>query len=102
MTTHQTAIIMVGLALILALAHVLGRLARQCGQPAVLGEILAGILLGPTLFHGALSDAVFPSDVRPMLSTLGNLGVALFMFLVGLELDHRLLRGNKRAAVGCP
>ncbi|MEU0208597.1 cation:proton antiporter [Streptomyces canus] len=73
---------------------------RRCGQPAVLGEIVAGILLGPTLFHGALSDAVFPSDVRPMLSTLGNLGVALFMFLVGLELDHRLLHGNKRAAVG--
>jgi Kef-type K+ transport system membrane component KefB len=100
MTTQQTAMTMVGLALILALAHVLGRLARRCGQPAVLGEILAGVLLGPTLFHGALSDAVFPSDVRPMLSTLGNLGVALFMFLVGLELDHRLLRGNKRAAVG--
>ncbi|MFE7512955.1 cation:proton antiporter [Streptomyces sp. NPDC057540] len=100
MTTHQTAMIMMGLAVVLALAHVLGRLARRCGQPAVLGEILAGILLGPTLFHGALSDAVFPTDVRPMLSTLGNLGVALFMFLVGLELDHRLLRGSKRAAVG--
>ncbi|MFF0424948.1 MULTISPECIES: cation:proton antiporter [unclassified Streptomyces] len=100
MTTHQTAMIMMGLAVVLALAHVLGRLARRCGQPAVLGEILAGILLGPTLFHGALSDAVFPTDVRPMLGTLGNLGVALFMFLVGLELDHRLLRGNKRAAVG--
>lgn len=100
MTTHQTAMIMMGLAVVLALAHVLGRLARRCGQPAVLGEILAGVLLGPTLFHGALSDAVFPTDVRPMLGTLGNLGVALFMFLVGLELDHRLLRGNKRAAVG--
>ncbi|MFJ2783098.1 cation:proton antiporter [Streptomyces sp. NPDC093249] len=100
MTTHQTAMIMVGLASILALAHVLGRLARRCGQPAVVGEILAGILLGPTLFHGALSDLVFPSDVRPMLSTLGNLGVALFMFLVGLELDRRLLRGTGRAAAG--
>lgn len=100
MTTHQTVMTMVGLALILVLAHLLGRLARRCGQPAVLGEILAGVLLGPTLFHGALSDAVFPSDVRPMLSTLGNLGVALFIFLVGLELDHRLLRGNKRAAFG--
>ncbi|MEV1050131.1 cation:proton antiporter [Streptomyces sp. NPDC049887] len=100
MTTHQVTMTMVGLALVLALAHVLGRLAGRCGQPAVLGEILAGVLLGPTLFHGALADAVFPPDVRPMLSMLGNLGVALFMFLVGLELDHRLLRGNKRAAVG--
>ncbi|WP_435970274.1 cation:proton antiporter [Streptomyces sp. Qhu_M48] len=100
MTTHQTGMIMVGLASILALAHVLGRLARRCGQPAVVGEILAGVLLGPTLFHGALSDTVFPADVRPMLSALGNLGVALFMFLVGLELDRRLLRGTGRAAAG--
>ncbi|MEV3992612.1 cation:proton antiporter [Streptomyces sp. NPDC049837] len=100
MTPHQTATVMVGLALILALAHILGRLARRCGQPAVIGEILAGILLGPTLFHGALSEALLPLDIRPMLTTLGNLGVALFMFLVGLELDHRLLRGNGRAAVG--
>ncbi|MEU5974733.1 cation:proton antiporter [Streptomyces sp. NPDC047315] len=100
MTTHQTAMIMVGLALILALAHVLGRLARRCGQPAVVGEILAGILLGPTLFHGALSEALVPVDTRPMLTALGNLGVALFMFLVGLELDYRLLRGNGRATAG--
>ncbi|MFJ6215663.1 cation:proton antiporter [Streptomyces sp. NPDC092296] len=100
MTTHQTTMIMVGLALILALAHVLGRLARRCGQPAVIGEILAGILLGPTLFHGALSETLLPPDVRPMLTTLGNLGVALFMFLVGVELDYRLLRGNGRAAAG--
>ncbi|WP_432898250.1 cation:proton antiporter [Micromonospora matsumotoense] len=91
---------MAGLALILGLAHVLGHVARRFGQPAVLGEILAGILLGPTLFHGAISGTIFPADVRPMLSTLGYLGVALFMFLVGLELDHRLLRGNKRAAFG--
>ncbi|MEU5921439.1 hypothetical protein [Streptomyces sp. NPDC047141] len=61
MTTHQTAMIMMGLAVVLALAHVLERLARRCGQPAVLGEILAGILLGPTPFHGALSDTVFPT-----------------------------------------
>lgn len=99
MTTHQTAMTMAGLALILALAHVLGRLARRCGQPAVIGEILAGILLGPSLFHGALSDTLFPPDIRPMITMLGNLGVALFMFLVGLELDHRLLRGNGRVAV---
>lgn len=51
MPHHQTAMIVVGQALILALAHVLGYLARRYGQPAVLGEILAGTLLGPTLFH---------------------------------------------------
>ncbi|WP_431780374.1 cation:proton antiporter [Streptomyces chumphonensis] len=100
MIPHHMATVMVGLASILTLAHGLGRLARRCGQPTVLGEMLAGVLLGPTLFHGALSDAVLPLGVRPLLGTLGDLGVALFVFLVGLELDHRLLRGNKRAAVG--
>ncbi|MFF7737526.1 cation:proton antiporter [Streptomyces sp. NPDC007984] len=100
MTSHHTAMIMVGLALILALAHVLGRLARRCGQPAVIGEIVAGVLLGPTLFHGALSETLIPADTRPMLTTLGNLGVALFMFLVGLDLDYRLLRGNGRTTAG--
>ncbi|MGW5677884.1 cation:proton antiporter [Streptomyces sp. NPDC003860] len=99
-TTHQTIMIMISMALVLALAHVLGRLARRCGQPAVIGEILAGVLLGPTLFHGALSDVLVPVDTRPMLTALGNLGVALFMFLVGLELDYRLLRGNGWATVG--
>ncbi|MFI8889322.1 cation:proton antiporter [Streptomyces paradoxus] len=100
MTSHQTVMLMVGLALILTLAHLLGRLARRCGQPAVIGEILAGILLGPTLLHGALSETLVPVDTRPMLTALGNLGIALFMFLVGLELDYRLLRGNGRTTAG--
>ncbi|MFI9643469.1 cation:proton antiporter [Micromonospora sp. NPDC051925] len=91
---------MFALALILAAAHLLGALARRCGQPPVIGEILAGILLGPSLFDGVVSETLFPLDVRPHLVTLGNLGVALFMFVVGLELDHRLLRGSRRAAAG--
>ncbi|WP_198141670.1 cation:proton antiporter [Micromonospora sp. ATCC 39149] len=91
---------MFALALILAAAHLLGTLAKRFGQPPVVGEILAGILLGPSLFNGAVSETLFPPDVRPHLVTLGNLGVALFMFVVGLEIDHRLLRGSRRAAVG--
>ncbi|WBB81245.1 cation:proton antiporter [Micromonospora sp. WMMD882] len=100
MTSHQTATTMFALALILASAHLLGMLAKRCGQPAVIGEILAGILLGPSLFNGAVAGTLLPLDVRPHLVTLGNLGVALFMFVVGLEFDHRLLRGNRRAAAG--
>lgn len=100
MTTQQTVLLMIGLAVILALAHVFGALAKRIGQPPVIGEILAGILLGPSLFDGAISGALFPMDVRPALTALANVGVALFMFVVGLELDQRLLRGNRRAAVG--
>jgi Kef-type K+ transport system membrane component KefB len=84
------------LALIIALAQVLGALARRFGQPPVIGEILAGILVGPTLFHGAIARTVFPVDVRPSLGALANIGVAVFMFIVGLELDRSLLRDQGR------
>lgn len=90
------AIFLADLALIVLLARMVGRLARACGQPAVLGEILLGILLGPTLFHGAISGALFPMDVRPYLSALANLGLVLFMFVVGLEFDFSRLRGCTR------
>ncbi len=84
MTTHQTSSLLVGLAAVVFLARVLGMLARRLNQPAVIGEVLAGIALGPTLFHGALSDALFPAGIRPLLAALAAVGVAAFMFLVGL------------------
>jgi len=90
--------LLLALVVIIASARLLGALARRLGQPAVIGEILGGILLGPTLFGGAVTEAVFPADVRPMLSTLASIGVCVFMFLVGLHLDHRLLSGQGRIA----
>lgn len=76
------------------LARLLGALARRLGQPAVVGEVLAGIALGPTFFHGALSDALFPQDTRLLLGALATIGVAVFMFIVGLEWDAALIRGS--------
>lgn len=76
------------------LARLLGALARRLGQPAVVGEVLAGIALGPTFFHGAISDALFPQDTRLLLSALATIGVAVFMFIVGLEWDAALIRGS--------
>jgi Kef-type K+ transport system membrane component KefB len=90
--------VLVDLAVIVVVAQLLGRLFRLLGQPAVIGEILGGILLGPTLFGGAITSTLFPADVRPSLTTLANIGVSVFMFLVGLELDARLLRGQIRIA----
>jgi Kef-type K+ transport system membrane component KefB len=87
-------LLIVDLAVIVVVARLLGALARRVGQPAVIGEILGGILLGPTLFGGAITRALFPSDVRPALSTLATIGVCIFMFGVGLELDRSLLRGQ--------
>ncbi|MFJ5306802.1 cation:proton antiporter [Streptomyces sp. NPDC088350] len=94
MTTHQTASLLLGLAAIVLLARLLGALARRLNQPAVIGEVLAGIALGPTLFHGALSDALFPADIRPLLSALAAVGVVVFMFLVGLQWDAAMIRGS--------
>ncbi|CAM5642091.1 Cation/H+ exchanger domain-containing protein OS=Streptomyces fumanus OX=67302 GN=GCM10018772_17550 PE=4 SV=1 [Streptomyces fumanus] len=69
------------------LARSLGALARRLGQPAVIGEVLAGVALGPTLFDGVVSETLFPDTVRPLLSALAAVGVAVFMFIVGLEWD---------------
>jgi Kef-type K+ transport system membrane component KefB len=92
-TRNQIVLLLFDLSVILVLARAFGAAARRLGQPAVVGEILAGILVGPTLFHGAITHALFPTNLQPLLTALADLGVALFMFLVGLEIDHAVLRG---------
>lgn len=79
------------LVVILLAAGVCGRLAQTVGQPRVLGEMVAGVLLGPTLFGQVWPDgqqAVFPAEVRPVLYVLSTIGLTLYMFLVGAGLDH--------------
>lgn len=99
MTASQTIVLFLDLALILCLARLLGALASRLGQPSVIGEIFAGVLLGPTLFGDDLSELVFPADVRLLLSALAGVGVALFMFVVGTELDIGVLRGGGRVTL---
>ncbi|MBO8188091.1 cation:proton antiporter [Streptomyces spirodelae] len=99
MTPEQLQSFFLGLAAILALSRLLGAAARRIGQPPVVGELLAGVLVGPTLFGGALAGHLFPTDIRPMLGALADLGLVLFMFVVGYELDLTRLRGRERVAV---
>ncbi|WP_018350538.1 cation:proton antiporter [Longispora albida] len=99
MTAHQVGQLLLALAGIILLARAFGWLARKCGQPPVIGEILAGILIGPTLFGSAVTGHLLPDGIRPALSGLASVGLVLFMFIVGYELDTGLVRGRVRVAV---
>jgi Kef-type K+ transport system membrane component KefB len=96
MKRGEHPLLLIDVVLIVAVARLLGALLSRLGQPAVIGEILGGILLGPTLLGADLNAALFPSDVRPALSWLANVGVVVFLFFVGLEVDRALLRGQQR------
>jgi Kef-type K+ transport system membrane component KefB/nucleotide-binding universal stress UspA family protein len=89
-------------AVIILAARLLGLGARWLGQPMVIAEITAGILLGPSLL-GWLApgtyQAIFPADSLELLSLVSQLGLIFFMFLVGLELEPGLLRGRGHASV---
>ena len=82
--------------------RLMGRLFRAIGQPPVVGEVIGGILLGPSLL-GALWPAAYqfilPPALVPVLGTVAELGVILYMFLIGLELNTDILRGQFASAV---
>lgn len=96
MAIGTVAALLLALAVIILVARVLGLLCRRIGQPEVIGEIAGGILLGPTLFHGAITRTLFPADIRPSLTTIAGVGVCVFMFLVGLHLADSPLSGQSR------
>jgi Kef-type K+ transport system membrane component KefB len=100
----STGVILADLALILAAAYLGGRLALRVGQPAVIGEILAGIVLGPSfagLLPGHLAARALPVGALPALRTLSQVGLVLFMFGVGYSLDagHLTAAGRKLTAI---
>ena len=70
-------------------------------QPRVIAEVIGGILLGPSILGRApgFTNAIFPAASMPTLSTAANVGLILFLFLVGLEVDLRLLVRNWRIAL---
>ncbi|HZE05475.1 MAG TPA: cation:proton antiporter, partial [Solirubrobacteraceae bacterium] len=84
-------------AIVLIVARLFGVLAVKIGQPRVMGEVIAGIVLGPSLL-GALSPrleaAFFPTDILPAFGVAANLGLIFYMFLVGLEVDRGQLKGK--------
>jgi Kef-type K+ transport system membrane component KefB len=93
--SHEFLSVLISLTTIIVTGQVIGRLFSAIGQPPVIGEICAGILLGPSLF-----GRVFPNfalfDDNAGLSAIAHLGAVVYMFLVGLELDVASLRRQAR------
>ena len=91
--------VLVALVAIIVTGQVLARLFALISQPPVIGEVVAGILLGPSLLGPQISSLVLPPSVAPFLGVIAQLGVVLYMFLVGLELNPSLLRHRAHATV---
>ncbi|HXW85238.1 MAG TPA: cation:proton antiporter, partial [Candidatus Binataceae bacterium] len=94
--------VLLALVVVIVMARGVGSLFRVFHQPPVVGEIIAGIMLGPSLLGRIAPGAqsyLFPHSVVPFLNVLSQVGVILYMFLVGLELDPGLLRRRGHATV---
>ena len=105
METHDLTAMFLALGVLLAAARGLGELARRCKQPEVLGEILAGIILGPTIMGvlaPGLMAALFPTEgpAATALTGLTTLGITLFLLVAGLEVDLRTMRQHVKVAFG--
>src|SRR4051812_19163038 len=87
--------VLLALAVVVIGGRFIGRLVAVFGQPPVIGEVLSGILLGPSLLGlvaPAAESFLFPAAVRPPLAVVAQVGVVLYMFMVGLEFDTGLLK----------
>jgi Kef-type K+ transport system membrane component KefB len=94
--------VLLALAVIIVAARLVGSVFRRFGQPPVIGEVVAGILLGPSLLGHVWPDAygfILPASVAPFLQVIAQVGVILYMFLIGLELDTTSIRKSPQTAL---
>jgi Kef-type K+ transport system membrane component KefB len=99
---HPLPIFILQIIIILVASQICGYLFKLIRQPAVMGEILAGIILGPSLIGSlfpAFNAFVFPAASLGNLQMLSQIGLVLFMFVIGMELDINLLKSKAKAAV---
>ena len=99
---HPLALLLFQIITIVLVARIFGWIFRKIGQPTVIGEIIAGIALGPSLFglyFPDMKEALFPADSLGNLQLLSQVGLILFMFVVGMELDLKVLKNKANEAV---
>ncbi len=99
---HPLAILLAQIITIIIVARFFGWLFRKIGQPTVMGEIVAGIVLGPSLvglLFPEYSALLFPKESLGNLQFLSQIGLILFMFVIGMELDLKALKNKANDAV---
>lgn len=99
---HPLALLLAQIITIILVARFFGWICRKIGQPSVIGEIIAGIVLGPSLvghFFPEYSALLFPAASLGNLQFLSQIGLILFMFVVGMELDLKALQNKANEAV---
>ena len=99
---HPLALLLAQIITIVIAARLFGWIFRKIGQPTVIGEIIAGIVLGPSLFGLYFPDfkeALFPLESLGNLQVLSQVGLILFMFVIGMELDLKVLKNKANDAV---
>ena len=102
MAVLRPSLLLAQLVAILTVSRLTGRLFARFGQPRVIGEMFAGVLLGPSalgLLAPHLYELLFPRGSVRFLNALSQVGLMLFMFLVGLELDVSAMRRHGRAVI---
>ncbi|MEH2466703.1 cation:proton antiporter [Nostoc sp.] len=99
---HIVILVLVEVLIVIGLSRLVGLGFRSIKQPLVIGEIVAGIMLGPSLFGLVAPDlavTLFPPETIPFLNVLSQVGLIFFMFLIGLELNPKYLSGQLEVAV---
>ncbi|MDZ8185102.1 MAG: cation:proton antiporter [Nostoc sp. ChiSLP02] len=99
---HTVVFVLVEVLIVIGLSRLVGLGFRSIKQPLVIGEIVAGIMLGPSLFGLVaphLAVTLFPPETIPFLNVLSQVGLIFFMFLIGLELNPKYLSGQLEVAV---
>lgn len=99
---HTVILVLVEVLIVIGMSRLVGLAFKSIKQPLVIGEIVAGIMLGPSLFgfiapHAAAT--LFPPETVPFLNVLSQVGLIFFMFLIGLELNPKYLSGNLKSAI---